>query len=316
MVKAARNKTLTLTSKQIAQYAAGAVKLKNPVAEEDVSDQVIWQDSFRALDYLPDRCVDLMIADPPYNLSKVFGSKTFKAMDFKKYEQWLDKWLKKTARILKDNASIYICSDWKTSLAIPKIAGKYFVLQNRISWEREKGRAALRNWKNCLEDIWFFTKSDEYTFNLDAVKVMRQVVAPYKDKDGNPKDWNKAGNDRFRLTSPSNIWTDISIPFWSMAENTSHPTQKPEKLIAKLILASSNQGDLVFDPFLGSGTTAVTAKKLGRRFLGIEREKEYVAYAMHRLKTADNDKSIQGYEDGVFRLRNCTFSGSKPSSSN
>lgn len=309
MVKAARNKTLTLTARQISDYASQAMKLKKSAIEEDISDQIIWQDCFRALDFLPDGCVDLMIVDPPYNLSKVFGTKTFKAMDFEKYEQWLEDWLKKTVRILKDNASVYICSDWKTSLAIPKIAGKYFILQNRISWEREKGRAALHNWKNCLEDIWFFTKSDQYTFNLDAVKVMRPVVAPYTDKDGKPKDWNKNGNDKFRLTSPSNIWTDISIPFWSMPENTSHPTQKPEKLIAKLILASSNPGDLVFDPFLGSGTTAVTAKKLGRRFLGIEREKEYVAYAMHRLKLAEEDKSIQGYEDGIFRMRNCSFFG-------
>ena len=79
-----------------------------------------------------------MIVDPPYNMREVFGDNIFKAMDFKEYQKWLNKWLKKTVRILKDNASVYICSDWKTSLAIPQIAGKYFVLQNRISWEREK----------------------------------------------------------------------------------------------------------------------------------------------------------------------------------
>ena len=109
---------------------------------------------------------------------------------------------------------------------------------------------------------------------------------------------------KFRLTAPSNIWTDISIPFWSMSENTPHPTQKPEKLIAKLILASSHEGDVVFDPFCGSGTTAVTAKKLRRHFIGIEREKEYVAYALKRLENAETDKSIQGYENGVFKYRN------------
>ena len=89
-----------------------------------------------------------------------------------------------------------------------------------------------------------------------------------------------------------------------MPENTPHPTQKPEKLIAKLILASSNEGDLVFDPFVGSGTTAVTAHKLNRRYLGIEREKEYVAYTLHRLEKAKTDKSIQGYENGIFKMRN------------
>ena len=88
-----------------------------------------------------------------------------------------------------------------------------------------------------------------------------------------------------------------------MAENTPHPTQKPEKLIAKLILASSNEGDVVFDPFLGSGTTSVTAAKLGRNYIGIEREKEYVAIAEKRLEMAKEDKTIQGYENGVFKLR-------------
>lgn len=301
--KAPKNRTITLNNRQIAHYAAQTVKLSAPAQFSDICDKILWQDTFRALNYLPDKCADLMIVDPPYNMRKVFGANIFKAMDFKEYQKWLNKWLKKTVRILKDNASVYICSDWKTSLAIPQIAGKYFVLQNRISWEREKGRSAADNWKNCLEDIWFFTKSDSYTFNLDAVKITRNVLAPYRDLSGTPKDWIESGGQKQRLTSPSNIWTDISVPFWSMPENTPHPTQKPEKLIAKLILASSNVGDLVFDPFLGSGTTAVTAKKLGRHYLGIEREKEYVAYAMHRLEKAENDKSIQGYENGVFKLR-------------
>ncbi len=304
MAKAPRNHTLELKPRQMSRYAARAIKLSTKVLPESVKDKVIWQDALRALNYLPDQCVDLMIVDPPYNLTKVFGGKQFKAMDFKQYQKWLDSWLKKTVRLLKNNASIYICSDWKTSLAIPEVAGKYFILRNRISWEREKGRGASNNWKNCLEDIWFFTKSDDYTFNLDAVKIMRKVIAPYRDTNGKPKDWEDKSGKKTRLTAPSNIWTDISIPFWSMTENTPHPTQKPEKLIAKLVLASSNLGDLVFDPFLGSGTTAVTAKKLGRHYLGIEREKEYVAYAEYRLEKADTDKAIQGYTDGVFKHRN------------
>jgi site-specific DNA-methyltransferase (adenine-specific) len=220
------------------------------------------------------------------------------------YAKWLDKWLKKTVRLLKDNASIYICADWKTSIPIPYIAGKYFVLQNRISWEREKGRGAKKNWKNCLEDIWFFTKSNDYKFYLDRVKVLREVVAPYRSDEGNPKDWFEKNNKKLRLTHPSNVWTDISVPFWSMSENTDHPTQKPEKLIAKLILASSDEGDVVFDPFLGSGTTAVVAKKLNRKFIGIEKEREYVALALTRLEMADENPKIQGFENGFFKPRN------------
>ncbi len=302
--KAPRNRTIELDNKQIALYAKRAIKLSVPVEAEAVTDKIILQDSLKAMNYLPEACVDLMIADPPYNLTKNFAGTTFKEMALKEYQKWLDRGLKKTVRILKPNASIYICSDWKTSIAIPEIAGKYFVLQNRISWEREKGRGSKNNWKNCLEDIWFFTKSDTYTFNLDAVKIQRPVIAPYRDEKGLPKDWIDEGKSKFRYTHPSNIWTDISIPFWSMPENTPHPTQKPEKLIAKLILASSNEGDVVFDPFLGSGTTAVAAKKLGRRYIGIEREKEYAALAEKRLEMADENKEIQGFENGIFKARN------------
>ena len=302
--KAPRNKTLELSAKEINAYAKRAIKLNFKASLDYLENQVIHQDTLKTLDFLPDNSVDLIIADPPYNLTKIFGSSVFKERDFVEYRKWLDKWLKKLPRILKDNGSIYICSDWKTSIAIPEIAGKYFILQNRISWEREKGRGAKDNWKNCLEDIWFFTKSKDYTFNLDSVKILRPVVAPYRDKEGTPKDWNEEKGKRCRLTYPSNIWTDISIPFWSMPENTPHPTQKPEKLIAKLVLASSNEGDVVFDPFLGSGTTAVVAKKLGRNFIGIEQEKEYVAYSEYRLEQAEHHKEIQGYENGVFKSRN------------
>ena len=176
-------------------------------------------------------------------------------------------------------------------------------MRNRITWEREKGRGAKANWKNASEDIWFFTVSDEYTFNLDDVKLKRKVVAPYTS-NGEPKDWDKGENGNFRITHPSNLWTDISVPFWSMPENTEHPTQKPEKLLAKIILASTNEGDAILDPFAGSGTTAVTAKKLGRNFTVIESDENYCLLALKRLEMAETDARIQGYDDGVFWERN------------
>lgn len=302
--KAPRNKTIELTAKETGQYAKRTIKLSAPADLAQVLNRTICQDAFKALDFLPEKSVDLLIADPPYNLTKNFAGTIFKEMGLADYKKWLEKWLKKTVRLLKDNASIYICSDWKTSIAIPEIAGKYFLLQNRISWEREKGRGAQNNWKNCLEDIWFFTKSKDYTFNLDDVKIQRPVIAPYRDNSGKPKDWVDDGKSKFRLTHPSNIWTDISVPFWSMPENTPHPTQKPEKLIAKLILASSNKGDVILDPFVGSGTTSVTAKKLGRNYIGIEREKEYAAICEKRLKQAEINPEIQGFENGIFKIRN------------
>jgi site-specific DNA-methyltransferase (adenine-specific) len=189
------------------------------------------------------------------------------------------------------------------SAAVQSVLEKYLIVRNRITWEREKGRGAKKNWKNCSEDIWFATLSHHYTFNADAVKLKRRVIAPYRE-NGMPKDWEETESGNFRLTAPSNLWTDITVPFWSMPENTDHPTQKPEKLIAKLMLASSNEGDLVFDPFLGSGTTAVVAKKLQRRFFGIEIDRLYCCLAAKRLALAEQDKTIQGYVGGVFWERN------------
>ena len=154
-----------------------------------------------------------------------------------------------------------------------------------------------------MEDIWFATNNGRWKFNVDDVKVRKRVIAPYK-VNGKPKDWEETENGNFRDTHPSNFWDDISIPYWSMPENTAHPTQKPEKLIAKLILASSHKSNVVLDPFLGSGTTSVVAKKLGRNYVGVELDKTYCAWSEKRLEDAASDTSIQGYTDGVFWERN------------
>jgi site-specific DNA-methyltransferase (adenine-specific) len=220
------------------------------------------------------------------------------------YAEWLKSWLPELLRILKPTASVYICGDWRSSAAIYSIAEKYLIIRNRITWEREKGRGAKANWKNCSEDIWFCTVSDEYTFNVEAVKLRHKVIAPYTDSDGKPKDWKHTEDGGYRLTHPSNLWTDLTVPFWSMSENTDHPTQKPEKLLAKIILANSSPGDMVFDPFLGSGTTSVVAKKLNRKYVGVEIDEIYCCLAEKRLEMAEKNKRIQGYADGVFWERN------------
>ena len=164
-----------------------------------------------------------------------------------------------------------------------------------------------------MEDIWFATNSNNYRFNLDAVKIRKKVIAPYH-VDGKPKDWAETENGNYRDTCPSNFWDDITIPFWSMAENTAHPTQKSEKLIAKIMLASSSRGDVVLDPFLGSGTTSVVAKKLNRHYIGIEIEAQYCVWAEQRLEMAESNPDIQGYVDGVFWKRNSLSEQNVPSS--
>jgi site-specific DNA-methyltransferase (adenine-specific) len=212
--------------------------------------------------------------------------------------------LDKILPLAKETATVYICGDWHTSASIFEAASQRLKVRNRITWEREKGRGARANWKNASEDIWFCTIGDRYTFNVDMVKVRRRVIAPYRNADGSPKDWVETSQGNFRDTHPSNLMTDITIPFWSMPENTDHPTQKSEKLIAKLILASTNPGNLVLDPFLGSGTSSVVAHKLGRRYVGIEIVEDYALLAEKRLQLAEACRSIQGYADGVFWERN------------
>lgn len=254
--------------------------------------------------FMPPGHVDLLFLDPPYNLDKSFNGRKFEKQAVNDYTVWLDEVITLLKPALKPNATVYICGDWLTSLSIFQAASRHFVVRNRITWEREKGRGAKANWKNSSEDIWFCTLSDDYTFNIEDVKLRRKVIAPYTLPDGKPKDWQRTTEGNFRDTHPSNIWTDITVPFWSMPENTDHPTQKSEKLLAKLILASTNAGDFVLDPFLGSGTTAVVAKKLGRRFFGIEIDEDYCYWAAKRLEGATTNKAIQGLVDGIFWERN------------
>jgi len=298
-IRAPRNRTIDLTE-------VDAERLRDSVTEvvdERKADQIICGDAFDVLPQLKSGSFDLLFADPPYNLTKKFGKEGFTRTSSDSYENWLESWIKLCVPLLKKTASIYICGDWRSSSAIQRVGSKYFQLQNRITWEREKGRGAKANWKNAAEDIWFFTVSDDHTFNLEAVKQRRRVIAPYRH-NGKPKDWTEAEDGNYRDTHPSNLWTDISVPFWSMPENTDHPTQKPEKLLAKILLASSRKGDLILDPFAGSGTTAAVARKLGRNFVAIESDESYCLIAAKRLEMAEADPSIQGYSDGIFWERN------------
>ena len=308
-IRAGRNRTLVLTDEDKTKLREKLITDKTNLLNHkfEYLDKTINADLLTVLPLLPDEFADLIIIDPPYNLTKNFGGKVFNERKDSAYEEYLETWFSSVCKKLKSNGSLYLCGDWKCTAALQRVMEKELTVLNRITWQREKGRGAKANWKNGMEDIWFGVKDpDSYYFNLDAVKIKRRVIAPYREggKGGKPKDWEESEEGNFRLTCPSNFWDDISVPFWSMPENTDHPTQKPEKLYAKLILASSKPGDLVFDPFLGSGTASVVAKKLGRHWCGIELCEEYCLLAEKRLELAENNPSIQGYSGGVFWERN------------
>ena len=310
--RAANNRTLTLLQDEIEPLRARLITEQNIEKDTCLVNKTLNGDILTMLEYVPDSFADLIIIDPPYNLSKNFNGMKFCSRTDESYDAYLETWFPKVCKKLKSDGSLYMCGDWKCTSSLQRAIEKELTVLNRITWQREKGRGAKSNWKNGMEDIWFAVKNPvDYYFNVEAVMQKRKVLAPYK-VDGKPKDWNEGADGNFRLTYPSNFWDDISVPFWSMPENTDHPTQKPEKLYAKLILASSKEGGMVFDPFLGSGTSSVVAKKLGRQYCGIELNEEYCLWAEKRLQMADTDKTIQGYADGVFWERNTMNAQPKP----
>lgn len=302
--RAAMNRTLELADADRDRLRLRLIKDLPDSGFAEFPTGTIQGNSLDLAKLLPQHSVDLLILDPPYNLSKDFNGYRFSRRTVDAYTGWLDEIVQAFQPLLKDTASLYICGDWLTSASIFAVASSYFVVRNRITWEREKGRGAKGNWKNASEDIWFCTVSNQYTFNVKAVKLRRKVLAPYRNSDGTPKDWDITQSGNYRDTHPSNLWTDITVPFWSMPENTIHPTQKSEKLLAKLVLSSTNVGDTVFDPFQGSGTSSVVAKKLGRKYLGVDLNEEYCLLAERRLELAEHDATIQGFADGVFWERN------------
>lgn len=300
---APRNRTLSCSEVELEELSSEILHIDSSIELNQIANRVVQGDVFDVLPCLPEKFVDLLILDPPYNLSKNYNGRSFRERSCEEYQKWFESVVDAIIPTLKLQATIYVCSDWRTSTMVFPILERKFHVRNRITWEREKGRGAKSNWKNNTEDIWFCTNSKDYSFNVNAVKIKRKVIAPYR-VNGKPKDWVEEGNNKYRLTHPSNIWTDITVPFWSMAENTNHPAQKPEKLIARLVLASSQDNDFVFDPFLGSGTTATVCEKLGRQWLGIDINEEYLCWALKRVRAAKTNQNIQGYRDGVFWERN------------
>ncbi len=301
--RANRNRTLTIAENEITTLEKAIINADD-LKKSFADNSVINADLFDCLDAIPNDYFHLIIIDPPYNLAKDFHGNKFSKLNTTSYEAYLRTWFGKVCDKLAPNGTLYMCGDWQCSLSMQKVISERLTILNRITWQREKGRGAKANWKNAMEDIWFAVKNpQDYYFDVEAVKMKRKVIAPYK-VDGKPKDWEQTESGNFRITYPSNFWDDISIPFWSMPENTDHPTQKPEKLYAKLILASTKPGDKIFDPFLGSGTSAVVAYKLNRNYVGIELNRDYCLWAAKRLMNATKNKVIQGYSDNVFWERN------------
>ena len=168
--RAPRNRTLTIDQDEINRLKKKLLHISKPVSMSEITGRTIQQDLFDVLDFLPKQSIDLLFIDPPYNLNKSFNQVNFRQTSIEAYNEYIDSWLSKLVPLLKPGASVYICGDWRSSTSIHLVAQKYLNVVNRITWEREKGRGAKCNWKNASEDIWFFTVSNNHTFNVDDVK--------------------------------------------------------------------------------------------------------------------------------------------------
>lgn len=225
-------------------------------------------DALALLKEVPSDSVDLLIADPPYNLGKDYGNNRA----FKSGADYLDfsrAWLSQAVRALKPTGTLYVFMGVRFISYIYEILEGELncALNSWITWHYTQGMGRTRGFSPRHDDILMFNKSANYTFNLDAVRV--------------PQKYYRSRNN-MRGANPGDVW-DFSHVHYCQKNRQSHPTQKPEALMERMVLASSNEGDFVLDPFLGSGTTARVCQQLERRFLGFEINPDYVSMAEDRL---------------------------------
>jgi len=265
---------------------AGGLQLhyEHPHGRLYFGDSIVW------LKGLPAGSVDLVFADPPYNIKKADWD------DFESHEHyvaWSREWLKEASRVLKRSGTLYVCG-FSEILADVKVAAMPFFKGCRwIVWHYKNKANLGGDWGRSHESIVHFRKSKDFTFNMDDVRIPygAHTLKYPSHPQAETSQYGKNGNGRERENwipnpkgaKPKDVM-DIPTTCNGMGEKTPHPTQKPEELLRRLVLASSNPGDAVLDPFSGSGTTLVVAEQLGRRWLGCDTNAEYNQWAIKRLE--------------------------------
>lgn len=271
----------------------------------------IWTgDAISWLSALPSASVDLVFADPPYNIGKAEWD-TFESQQA--YVDWSLRWIEQAARILKPSGTLYICgfSEILADLKLP--ASKFFAGCRWLIWHYKNKANLGADWGRSHESILHLRKSKQFTFNVDAVRIpYGNHTLKYPEHPQAETSQYGKGRDKERVWEPHPNGAKpkdvIEIPTTcnGMHEKTPHPTQKPEELLRKIILASSNENELVVDPFLGSGTTAVVAEQLKRKWKGCEISLEYCRWAAKRIELVENwpvEKWIQYDLDNAQRRK-------------
>lgn len=246
-------------------------------------------DSLDWLKSLEDASVDLIFADPPYNIRKADWD-NFENQE--KYIEWSIQWIRHASRILKPSGSLYVCGFSEILADLKHPASRYFKHCRWLIWHYKNKANLGNNWGRSHESIIHFRKSDTSKINIDDIRIpygahtLKYPAHPQAESSAYGKG-NAKKRDHWmphpQGAKPKDV-IDIPTTCNGMGEKTPHPTQKPEELVRKLVLASSQEGELVIDPFSGSGTTSVVAEQLGRRWMACDLDPQYNCWAIQRLE--------------------------------
>jgi site-specific DNA-methyltransferase (adenine-specific) len=269
--------------------------MKAPI--EKLLNRVLNEDALDGIDKIPDGSVDLIVTDPPYCLGKDYGNDSDK-LDPEKYLEWSKQWINAAIPKLKPNGCLYIFLTWRYSPEIFCYLKKKLTMLNEIIWDRRVPSmgGSTRRFSSVHDNIGFFAKAKDYHFDIDAIRI------PYDEETKKArsrsifvgKKWLEVGYN------PKDVWS-ISRLHAIHAEREDHPTQKPLEIIERMIKASCPVNGIVFDPFMGSGTTAVAAHRLKRHFIGFEINPDYCEVIRQRLA-----------EEGSFNLETAPVANGKP----
>lgn len=257
-------------------------------------NQIICGDCLDMMRGWPNECVDLVVTSPPYNIGKEYE----KVVDLGAYTKWQEEIIRECHRISRSNGSIcWVVGNYVEegriipldTLIHPIFDNLGMKLRNRVVWFFRHGLHSRHRFSGRYEVVLWYTKSDDYTFNLDEVRVPQ--LWPKKKAYKGPRKGQYTSHPLGK--NPSDVWEDVvwDVPHdvWhirnvhsNIRQKTTHPAQFPEELVERLVKALSNEGDLVFDPFVGSGTTCAVAKRLGRHFIGIDLNPDYCEIARKR----------------------------------
>lgn len=249
--------------------------------------KVFYADALEALKKLPDNSIDLIFADPPYNIGKNFNGQIEKWETEESYLEWCYEWLDLCIQKLKSNGSFYVMTATQFMPYFDIHLRKKLTILSRLVWSYDSsGVQAKKYYGSMYEPILFCVKDkNNYTFNTNDILVEAKTGAKRK-----LIDYRKAVPTVYNSEKvPGNVW-EFSRVRYRMDEYENHPTQKPISLLERIIKASSNEGDLVLDPFSGTFTTCYVAKQLNRKSIGIELQDEYVKIGLRRLQLAEEFK--------------------------